>query len=410
MSYIKNLLEKNYKEGEIKELTYSGRMAKKTTERLVEINNLLGLAEEAGELISKEHKDINTLLGKIMEDCYSSEIGTKSMIRHEKDYKKNEIEEFLFYDVPSTVTGLNKFLKTLNKIKKEDNPQELNKVIEETKKITEELVGLRERSVDLKSKIVKKRASVVKKEKEQVEMASHKDVLKAKEYLGEVIEEIKEDVISVNKKRELLYYQNIIEAIRQDGFKKAPSTIHRGQKDNYAQRKYTSSELLKVAIPASEGDHFIVLQDRELDNLAQKSAEKIFDNLKSFYTSRVGEKVAVILNDKNNLKEIETLDISVSSEIETFLRFKFLDESQFDLKTTVEIVNLQSENVDQFLRFPTRFHNVITSDGVSHTNNLSQKLVQDLFKKDIEQKKDITDLLVSNKNKEIRLAKKNKLK
>jgi hypothetical protein len=392
MNYIKKISEEDY--GNSYKTSYANALNK----NLVKVESLLEKYEEAGELIAKEHKEINESIGRIIETIYSGEIGVQSFITHNQDYEKTEIENYLFFDYPTTVTGLKKYNKNLIKMNPENESEKVKVAFELANKMTEELLALRERSIALKPMIVKKRAAVVKKEVEEAERGSHKDVMKAKEHLDNVIEEYREDIVKNNKKSVLHRYKQIINALEEDGLKKSPSTRNPRDKEVFAQDEFVHSEKLKVADYGERSDtHFKLKDDSILDKQAQEEAERIYSDLKLFYVSRISEKVAVILSDKNNLANITTTNLNVKNEIEANLQFDFEDGSKFDLSTRVEWVSSYSGDVNDFIRIPTRFHNVVTPDGVLHTAGLSQKVAQDLYKKDYGQK-EIESYLTSKKS------------
>ena len=377
MSHIQKIIEKNHPPE-----SFKNNYTRSLDKHLTKLKDLLEKYEEAGELIATEHKEMNGYLGDVLSASYGYNIGVQTMIVHAQDYEKSQVENFLFSETPNGVTSLKKFLKNINKLDISNETAQTKEAYEYAKNITEELISFRERTVALKELIVKKRAAIVKKEAEKVEIASHRDVMKARTHLDGVIEAVHTEIVANNKVGVLKRYGVIIEALKNDGLKRRPSTQRRDDKTIYNQDDYVYSELLQVSDIARDEDIFRLKSKSVLSDQADVEAERIYQNLKQFYIGRVSDKVAVILSHKENLSEIETIHLNVGYEIEANLQFRFEDKSKFDISTKVEIVHLySSSNIDNYLRVPTRFHNLVTPDGVLHTK-LSKTIAEDLYKKD----------------------------
>jgi len=369
MSELIKRIEQNYeKEWEAKE-------AKRWSAIFQELNEKIDKIESNGELIAAEFKDVNEIFGRLFDLVYRGNLGVRSFIEHSNDKKKTALEEFMYFEYPSGVTGLNKFSKLLAKSDISNESETTKEGFKYAVAATNELIEIREKLVEFKQLIVKKRKSVVEAEKEVARRGSHEDVKKAVKYLTGLIESNKTGIIDHSMRVYQKYYHNIVTALKEDNLVISPNS----KDTNYKQNDYSISEILKVA-NFKYGDKYMVMKDqKEIDHQIEKDALRNYEDLKMFYVSRVSDKVAVILSDKGNLEKIETLNLHVNHEVEALLTFKFNDKSQFDLSTKVEWVNGYTQNPQQFMRVPTRFHNVVTPDGVRHTANLSQKGTQDLY-------------------------------
>jgi hypothetical protein len=392
MSYIKKLIQ----ESETPQLqSYVGNLNK----NFDKVKNLLEKYEEAGELIATEHKEINSAIGSVFDHVYSYQIGIKSMITHSQEYQKTDLEHFMFFDSPSTVTGLNKYNKLLNKFDISSELNKTKKAFEYATNITIELMELRERSAELKKLIVTRenKSAVIKAATEKAKKASHKDLIRAIEHLNKVVEVYKDSIVADNKQMVMNGYVDIINALKEDNLIKAPSTRSRNDKTVYAQSNFVYSEILQVEESERNNPNFILKSKEKLEQQAQESAERIYSDLKQFYICRVSEKVATILSHKGNLERINTINLETGNQIEANLEFQFKDLSSFELNTKVVVVNSYEGNIDEFIRVPTTFHNIVTPDLVKHTANLSAKKADDLYLKDYLVKNNPTNVKLKNK-------------
>jgi hypothetical protein len=372
MSYINNFLKTEPNENNKR---YFDRLKKDFNTLINDLNKF----EEDGELIKKEFSDLTSLVNKVKDSLYGWGIGTKSMIVHAPDVEKTAVEKMLYWDTPNNAAGLKKFIQLLEKTDISNESEKTKKTVEFALESTRELQEIRERVISLKENIVKKRKDVVQKEEDAKLKASHKDVMATKEHLDSIIEEVHKEVFDKNKQTILHRYEVLKNALLKDDLIIDRSYVRKGEEPKTAQKYFNFNELMLVANIKIQN---FALKDKEtLEKQADKEAEQIFQDIKSFYIQRVGSKVAVVLNHKNNLDTIETINIKTNSQIEAYLKFNFKDKSSFELSTQVEWASLPSDYTKQFMRVPTRFHNAITPDGEKHTD-LSEGIIQDLFLKE----------------------------
>lgn len=399
-SYLKNKVEKEIQNPESKILSYCQREQK----RLNSFLNNLEKYEEEDELIKKEFSDLNFSFSRITDMVYGDYIGLRSMMNKLYD-KQTKVEKELIWEKPSSAAGLNKFMRLLNKMDVEEESIEVKDAYDFVVKATKELIECRARIQSFKKedKIVKKKRDVILKEEDKAKKASHKDVLKTKEHLNNIIETLHSKIVTRYKSGIMNHYEKIQTALVKDELKIDRKYYRRNEKPETEQKKFTYSEINDVS--DIEGDFFILKDKKLLEENSNKLAERMYQDLKEFYTSRVASKVAFVLNHKNNLDNIETHNIQVTDQVESYLKFNFKDNSSFELSTKVEWSTLPSDYTKMFMRVPTRFHNAITPDGVKHTD-LSEKIVQDIYTKEYPDK-DIKSILENKKNE---LNKTNKIK
>lgn len=399
-SYLKNKVEKEIQNPESKILSYCQREQK----RLNSFLNNLEKYEEEDELIKKEFSDLNFSFSRITDMVYGDYVGLRSMMNKLYD-KQTKVEKELIWEKPSSAAGLNKFMRLLNKMDVEEESIEVKDAYDFVFKATKELIECRARIQSFKKedKIVKKKRDVVLKEEDKAKKASHKDVLKTKEHLNNIIETLHSKIVTRYKSGIMNHYEKIQTALVKDELKIDRKYYRRNEKPETEQKKFTYSEINDVS--DIEGDFFILKDKKLLEENSNKLAERMYQDLKEFYTSRVASKVAFVLNHKNNLDNIETHNIQVTDQVESYLKFNFKDNSSFELSTKVEWSTLPSDYTKMFMRVPTRFHNAITPDGVKHTD-LSEKIVQDIYTKEYPDK-DIKSILENKKNE---LNKTNKIK
>lgn len=401
-SYLKNKIEKEIQNPESKILPYCQREQK----RLNSFLNNLGKYEEEGELIKKEFSDLNFSFSRITDMVYGDYVGLRSMLNKLYD-KQTEVEKELIWEKPSSAAGLNKFMRLLNKMDVEEESIEVKNAYNFVVEATKELIECRARIQSFKKedKIVKKKRDVVLKEEDKAKKASHKDVLKTKEHLNDIIETLHSKIVTRYKSGIMNHYEKIQTALTKDELKIDRKYYRRNEKPETEQKKFTYSEINDVS--DIKGDFFILKDKKVLEENSNKLAERMYQDLKEFYTSRVASKVAFVLNHKNNLDNIETHNIQVTDQVESYLKFNFKDNSSFELSTKVEWSTLPSDYTKMFMRVPTRFHNAITPDGVKHTD-LSEKLVQDLYTKEYPDKE--VQHMLKNKQNELNKTSKIKLK
>ena len=402
MEFIKSHLENKIVEENQNPESKLLRYCLREQERLDSFLTSLKKYEEEGELIKKEFSDLNSYFSRITDMVYDNYIGLRSMIKSSYD-NETKVESDLIWEKPSSAAGLKKFLRLLNKMDLSNESEETKKAHEFALKATEELQKTRERCQALKDKIVKKRSDVVKKEEEKAKKASHKDVVKTKEHLSEIIETLHDKIVKRYKSGIMFHYENIQKALLDDNLKVDNKVYRRNEKPETQQKKFSYSERLEVS--EIKGDNYILKDKKELELKADKIAERMYQDLKEFYTTRVANKVAFVLNHKNNLDNIETHNISIKEQVESYLKFNFKDNSSFELSTKVEWSTLPSDYTKMFMRVPTRFHNAITPDGELHTD-LSEQYVQEIFTKEYPDKS-VQSIL---KNKQNELNKTNKIK
>ena len=380
----------------------SARFYKRAEERINTLIEGLEKFEKEGELIKKEFSELTSSLSRVSDSVYDNYTGLGSMV-HGSYEERTKVQESLMFDRPSSSAGFKKFSRTLDKMILLNESDETKQAHEFAVKATEELMAVRERIQALKDKVVKKRSNVVKKEEEKAKKASHKDVVKTKEHLEDIIETLHDKIVKRYKSGIMFHYEKIQQALINDDLKVDKRYYKRSEKPETQQKRFTYSEIYSVA--EEENGSFVLRDKKYLENKADQIAEKMYQDLKEFYTTRVASKVAFVLNHKNNLDNIETHKIEVTDQVESYLKFSFKDNSSFELSTKVEWSTLPSDYTKMFMRVPTRFHNAITPDGEKHTD-LSEKYVQELFEKEYPDK-DVQNIL---KGKQKELNKSNKIK
>jgi hypothetical protein len=335
-------------------------------------------AQENGELIKKEYKDINEALNRVIYAAYDSHTGTKHMIlsNSEREERQGTFLDKLYWDSPDNGVGLAKFKRLLDTISKTTIPDIHQPMMEFTIAVTDELIALREQLLPLKDKIVVKRKAVVEKEQAVQRKLSHDDVTTTKKHLGGVIESIHEEVVAANKRAILARYEIVKNALIADDLTVDATSYRRNDDYKTQQKHFTYSERLGVSV-IDEG-RYLLKDKHTLGQQADKLAERIYQDLKTFYITRISQKVAPILSHKNNLADIVTLDLQAHQQIEAALQFQFKDNSQFNLSTKVEWAALPSDHSKAYMRVPTRFHALVTPDGKQHTQ-LSQEVVEALL-------------------------------
>ena len=404
MEFISSHLKQKFEEESQKPESKLLRLVLREYDRLTSFLEDLEKYEEEGELIKKEFSDLGSSFSRLVDTAYDNYVGLRSMINTPYE-EQTKIENDLIWEKPSNAAGLNKFMRLLKKMNIENESNEVKEAHEYAVNVTQDLIECRERIQAFKKedKIVKKKKAVVQKEEEKAKKASHKDVLKTKEHLEEIIETLHDKLVQRYKSGIMNHYERIQTALIKDDLKIDKKIYGRNEKPETMQKRFTYSEINDVA--ETNGNFYILKDKKVLEEKADKLAEQMYQDLKEFYTTRVGSKVAFVLNHKNNLDNIETHNIEVTSQVESYLKFNFKDNSSFELSTKVEWSTLPSDYTKMFMRVPTRFHNAITPDGVKHTD-LSEKIVQDLYTREYPDK-DVQNIL---KNKQSELNKANKIK
>lgn len=334
--------------------------------------------ESEGELIKKEYTDLNSDFNRIVEAFFNRGAGMRGTLLRLRQESPSTVKDNMVWDTPSNGTGLKKYIRTAKKYDLSGECDQMKELVKLSIDGSEELLLYKERISALKDTIVKKRKDVVAKEEDKAKTANHEDVKTAKVHLDGIIESLHSKVVASNKESLLGRYRMIMHALIKDDLKRDKKHYRRNEEVKTHQKEYPLSEILQVANMCNKNENFIIKDKKEIEKIAETEAEKIFQQLKAFYITRISEKVGIVLRHKGNLDSIKTISLEASNEIEAYLKFNFKDNSSFELSTKVEWSTLPSDYTISFMRVPTRFHNAVTPDGKKHTQ-LSEKIIQDIF-------------------------------
>lgn len=115
--------------------------------------------------------------------------------------------------------------------------------------------------------------------------------------------------------------------------------------------------------------------DEEIDKVIKKNADRETNDMLDQYVSKNTEKLALIVQKKSAIKTHKVLRVSVRNGIlENDMLFEFADGSSFKIYSKVEYA--LSPRGKYFLRMPTRFTDVIMSDGSRMSGPSEEKMIK----------------------------------
>lgn len=369
---IENLITKHYNH------EIYGRYAKRIErhynsldENLTNYEELARIEEEKDDdeekvpvLTQTEFKSLTSDLGRIKEYVYDITAGFE---REHSEFKGNEF--FEYDNKPSTVAGMKKYIKTLEKFDASGEPDVIKEKLSQTLECTKEMESFRLRIADLKPKIGKKQSAQAKAQKEKQKFANHADSKAAMVHLESVVEQIKDAIIE----RSYTSTMNRFKMMQRDLITHGLERFKQNGKMTSLYSIYSGSELSKVAT-LENFNKFTMKTKDEVEANAREEAEKAYKFFKQFYLNRISDKVGSILSAKDNLNTIVTNQISAREAIVSNLTFKFKDNSQFTIDTQVEWSSMPSDASEYFMRVPTRFQNVTDTKGRVHKGIFEEEM------------------------------------
>lgn len=349
--------------------------------------------EIKGELIKSELKDLSEKFGRAWEIVSGKGIRE---VRPNVPYSEESSLEAAMSDTPFVRTGLNKYLRTI-KANLKDVSNEKPSSVEAANKIipiVEDMISLNNRLNELKKCVVaKKSADVEKKNAKETEMAkiaSHKDTVRAFNFLSNMMEDDKQvlidNLIKINQEKA----DKMVEFVNENNGLPNAFSMKRERvngRTNFIQPEYSKAQLRHVAAEHNGFEDRLSSDNREKINLASK--EEIHDRVVSEskvqakyiideYIHKVTTKLGFFFSkkdDNSSLDSIEKLSIDLMGNIEARLKVSFKDKSQFDLHTqTIIASNPKSDGYH--VKVPTRFTNALRPDGTK-IKSPSEKRVQD---------------------------------
>jgi len=337
-------------------------------------------AFEQGYLIKSKYKDLSSSIMTLCDDAFHrlhyNYLDRVFSAPEFKDYATRvqwlkDNTGVNLYDLPmiqiNTVAKLHRIMKQV---------KDSGGLLTNMKHASDEIVALANILKELKTLQVSKndlRAKEnKKKEAEQHQVASHSDVVRVKKEMDNLTKEIRPGLVKSiqhdfdNAMKEVNAYlatKPNANSIKQEPKFKNPIAAFMFYR--ITNNEYNEELGYRVYVLKSDYKKWI-------DNEVKRNADDVIAQ----YTNKNIQKLALILNKKNNLDEIHHR-ANVGQVIEGEMTFTFADGAQFTVVNKV-VWSISVLGKD-FARFPTTFHNVKLSDG-SKMNNPSEKKMIKEFK------------------------------
>lgn len=283
-------------------------------------------------------------------------------------YKVNKQLYSMFYDYYAyNVVYVSKVAGMVKKLKAKGTPEIVE--LAEIKQFYEDFLPISEKVKLAKSFIGKKVSEKERKEEYMAELAKGQTVKLFKEKIENYLSDIKDEMFDMYKD----YYLNLIKKVI---LKVQTNDAEYKSINNEFGIYFGSSEFFKFF--KKEGTKLVVRTDIDLEEEIKKQSILFSEKNTKFtidtYLARLIKKVSLIF-EKNNLKiDIDIKNHNLSfSRLETTIKVYLSDKTNFILTTSLEYGI--SKNGTNFIRYPTRFSEVII-DGVILKNPSFEKVVK----------------------------------